>query len=47
MAHLVFANTQTNASKNQKSHFFCQRTIEIKKIKYIFAGMDFFIISYQ
>lgn len=22
MAHLVFANTQANASKNQKSHFF-------------------------
>lgn len=34
MAHLVFVNTQANASKNQKSHFFCQRS-KNKTVKYL------------
>ena len=28
LAHLVLPETQTNASQNQKSYFFCQRTSE-------------------
>jgi len=31
MAHLVFANAQITASKNQKSHFFCQRLPKVLK----------------